>query len=85
MTIENYNRMEKDSLYQFSAIPFIDKLINLSIPLSAITTNDWHCNTMPRIYVTREYGRNKGGQSRKAHVMQFGDKTAKRLSNFYHN
>ena len=83
MKTETYNNMQKDGLYKNSAIPFINTLLSLDVPLSAINTNDWHSSYMPRVYVTREYGRNKGGESRKAHISQFSEKAAKRLSNFY--
>lgn len=84
MTQETFEKMKQDGIYKNSAVPFINTLIRLNIPLSAITTNDWHCNYMPRVYVTREYGRNKGGLSQKAHLSQFGHKSAERLANFYH-
>jgi len=83
MKAETFESKKKDSLYKHSAVPFIDTLMNKGVPLSAIYTNDWHCNTMPRVYVTREFGRDKGGQSRKAHVMQLGHKAAERLAAFY--
>lgn len=85
MNQETFERNKKDELYKHSAVPFIDKLLSLNVPLSAIDTNDWHCNYMPRVYVTREYGRANGGSTRKAHVMQFGHKAAQRLAKFYHS
>ena len=85
MNKETFETYKKDELYKNSAIPFINTLLSLNIPLSAINTNDWHCSYMPRVYVTREYGRENGGVSRKAHVMHLGNKSAKRLSNFYHS
>lgn len=85
MKQETFERNEKDELYRFSAVPFIDKLITLNVPLSAIDTNDWHCSIAPRVYVTREYGRENGGANRKAHVNQFGHKAAERLAKFYHS
>lgn len=85
MKQETFERDKKDDLYKHSAVPFINTLLALNVPLSAIYTNDFHCNSMPRVYVTREYGKIKGGESRKAHLMQFGDKAAKRLANFYHS
>jgi hypothetical protein len=85
MNAETFENLKSDDLYKFSAAPFIDSLIRLNVPLSAIATNDWHCNTMPRVFVTREYGRHNGGKSRKAHVTQFGFKAAQRLAKFYHN
>lgn len=85
MKQETFERDKNDPLYKNSAIPFIDKLLALNIPLSAIDTNDWHSNIMPRVYVTREYGRRSGGAVRKAHVNQFGIKTAQRLAKFYHS
>lgn len=83
MEKQTFETMKTDGLYKNSAVPFIESLLNMGVPLSAINTNDWHCNYMPRVYVTREYGRPKGGQSRKAHVLQMGNKAAKRLSDFY--
>lgn len=85
MQQDTFDKMKTDDLYKNSAVPFIDNLIMANIPLSAINTNDWHCNYMPRVYVTREYGRAKGGETRKAHLMQFGHKAAQRLANFYHS
>jgi len=85
MEQNTFNEMQNKDLYKHSAVPFIDKLLLLNIPLSAINTNDFYCTTMPRVYVTREYGREKGGKSRKAHLMQFGHKSAERLSKFYHS
>jgi hypothetical protein len=85
MEQQTFERDKKDAMYQHSAVPFINTLLSLNVPLSAISTNDWHCNTMPRVYVTREYGRSKGGETRKAHVMQLGTKAAQRLANFYHS
>jgi hypothetical protein len=84
MKQETFERDKKDELYRFSAVPFIDTLLSLNVPLSAINTNDWHCTTAPRVYVTREYGRKKGGDVRKAHLSQFGHKAAERLAKFYH-
>ena len=84
MKAETFENKKQDPLYKNSAVPFIEKLLNLNIPLSAINTNDWHSNYMPRVYVTREYGRKDGGKSQKAHLMQLGTKTAKRLADFYH-
>lgn len=84
MDKNTFDEKKKDGLYKNSAIPFIERLINLNVPLSAIDTNDWHCNYMPRVYVTREFGRNNGGDKRKVHVSQFGQKSAKRLADFYH-
>jgi len=85
MTVETFESIKNEDLYKYSARPFIDKLLFLKVPLSAITTNDWHCNTMPRVYVTREFGRTNGGVSQKVHLMQFGRKSANRLAKFYHN
>ena len=85
MNQETFEGYKKDELYKKSAVPFINTLLSLNVPLSAITTNDWHSNYMPRVYVTREYGREYGGLTMKAHVMQLGSKSAKRLSNFYHS
>lgn len=85
MNIETFEIDKQDELYKHSAIPFIDTLLSLNVPLSAINTNDWHNNTMPRVYVTREYGRENGGATRKAHVMQLSAKAAKRLAKFYHS
>jgi len=85
MTIETFERDKKDELHKHSSVPFINKLLALNVPLSAIDTNDFHCNTMPRVYVTREYGREKGGAARKAHLNQFGHKAAERLAKFYHS
>lgn len=84
MNNETFLRAKKDEMYKHSAVPFIDTLLSLNVPLSAINTNDWHSNFMPRVYVTREYGRNKGGETRKAHLTQFGHKAAQRLAKFYH-
>jgi hypothetical protein len=75
--------MNNDSIYENSAVPFIYELIYLGVPLSAINTNDWHCSKILRVYVTREYGRNNGGDSRKTHVLHLGNRSAKRLSEFY--
>lgn len=85
MQQDTFDKMKIDELYKNSAVPFIDNLIMANIPLSAINTNDWHCNYMPRVYVTREYGRANGGATRKAHVMQLGHKAAERLAKFYHS
>jgi hypothetical protein len=85
MKQETFESYKNDELYKFSAVPFIERLISLNVPLSAIDTNDWHCNTAPRVYVTREYGRENGGATRKAHVSQFGYKSANRLAKFYHS
>ena len=85
MQQDTFDKMKTDDLYKNSAVPFIDSLIMANIPLSAINTNDWHCNYMPRVYVTREYGRANGGATRKAHVMQLGHKAAERLAKFYHS
>ncbi len=85
MQQETFNKMKNDELYKNSAVPFIDKLISLNIPLSAISTNDFLYNLIPRVYVTREYGRKNGGKSRKSHLSQFGHKSAERLSKFYHS
>lgn len=83
MKRETFEAMKTDDLYKNSAVPFIKTLLAFNVPLSAIDTNDWHCNTMPRIYVTREYGREKGGTYRKAHLKQLGAKAAQRLIKFY--
>jgi hypothetical protein len=85
MTKETFESYAKHELYKNSAVPFINTLIGLNIPLSAIDTNDWDCNYMPRVYVTREYGKAFGGTKRKAHLMQFGHKAAERLAKFYHS
>ena len=85
MQQDTFEMDKKDELYKNSAVPFINTLLSLNVPLSAINTNDWHSNYMPRVYVTREYGRSKGGETRKAHLMQFGHKAAQRLANFYHS
>jgi hypothetical protein len=85
MQTETFETYKTHELYRFSAVPFIDKLLSLNVPLSAINTNDFNCNTMPRVYVTREFGKTNGGQSRKAHLRQFGHKTAERLAKFYHS
>lgn len=81
-TFETYKTHE---LYQYSAVPFINSLLALNVPLSAINTNDFLCNCAPRVYVTREYGRKNGGEARKAHITQFGYKSAHRLAKFYHS
>lgn len=85
MTTETFETYKSHELYKNSALPFINKLIALNVPLSAITTNDFSSNYMPRVYVTREYGRSNGGESRKAHLTQFGHKAAERLAKFYHS
>lgn len=85
MKITTFERDKKDELYKHSAVPFINTLLALNVPLSAINANDFHATTMPRVYVTREYGRENGGTSRKAHISQFGHKAAKRLAKFYHS
>ena len=85
MKTETFEKLKADDLYEFSAVPFINSLIGLNVPLSAISVNDWHSTVMPSVYVTREYGRNKGGLSRKAHVSQFGIKAAQRLAKFYNS
>lgn len=83
MKTETFKQCKKDSLYMHSAVPFIDTLLLLDVPLSAININDWHCNSMLRVYVTREYGRNNGGKTQKANINQFGIKAAQRLAKFY--
>jgi hypothetical protein len=85
MKITTFERDKKDELYKHSAVPFINTLLALNVPLSAIDTNDFHTNYNPRVYVTREYGRENGGTSRKAHISQFGHKAAERLAKFYHS
>ena len=85
MKTETFERNKNDDLYKHSAVPFIDRLLSLNVPLSAIDTNDWHSSIAPRVYVTKEYGRANGGTNRKAHLMQLGYKSAKRLANFYHS
>ncbi len=83
MKPETFNQIKNDVLYKNSAFPFINTLLSMQVPLSAIDTNDWHSNFMPRVYVTREYGRINGGKASKAHLMQFGQKAAQRLAKFY--
>ena len=85
MQQETFERDKKDEMYKHSAVPFINTLLALNVPLSAIDTNDFRDNTMPRVYVTREYGIANGGTSRKAHISQFGHKAAERLAKFYHS
>ena len=85
MKNETFETKKTHELYRFSAVPFINKLLSLNVPLSAINTNDFLSNTMPRVYVTREFGRDKGGESRKAHITQFTWKGAERLAKFYHS
>jgi len=84
MLQETFERCTEHELYKNSAVPFINTLLSLNVPLSAINTNDWNSSYMPRVYVTREYGRTNGGTTRKAHVMQLGTKAAQRLAKFYH-
>lgn len=85
MKTTTFEKIKKDELYKHSAVPFINTLLALNVPLSAIDTNDFHATTMPRVYVTREYGRENGGTSRKVHISQFGHKAAERLAKFYHS
>lgn len=85
MKQETFERNKKDGLYKHSAVPFINTLLALNVPLSAIDTNDFHTSYKPRVYVTREYGRENGGAARKAHLNQFGHKAAERLAKFYHS
>lgn len=85
MQQETFETYKKHEMYQYSAVPFINNLLRLNVPLSAINTNDFLNNTMPRVYVTREFGRDKGGESRKAHITQFTWKGAERLAKFYHS
>jgi len=85
MKQDTFERDKHNEIYKHSAIPFINTLLSLNVPLSAINTNDWNSSYMPRIFVTREYGRAKGGETRKAHVMQLGYKAAQRLAKFYHS
>lgn len=84
MQQETFEREKTHDLYKNSAVPFINKLLALNVPLSAINTNDFNSSYMPRVFVTREYGRDKGGETRKAHLSQFGHKAAERLAKFYH-
>ena len=77
MQAETFERMKTHPLYKNSAVPFISNLIFNGIPLEAINTNDWNCNYMPRVYVT------KGNQTRKAHVNKLGPGSLKRLVKFY--
>ena len=85
MQQETFDKMKTNDLYKHSAVPFINKLILNKIPLSAISTNDFLTNYMPRVYVTREYGRQNGGATRKVHIKQFGNKAVDRLTKFYHS
>ena len=82
MEQRTFESMKRDAHYK-KAIPFIENLLKAGIPLSAILTNDWHCNLVPREYVTREYGRSQGGQSNSSHQTRLGIKSAKKLAEFY--
>mgnify|MGYP006324276141 FL=1 len=85
MKKETFEKDKNHELYKYSAVPFIEKLLALNVPLSAINTNDFNSSYMPRVFVTREYGRDKGGETRKEHLTQFGHKAAARLAKFYHS
>jgi hypothetical protein len=79
MKPETLERDKKDPLYK-RALPFIEKLLGLGIPLSAIDTNDFN-SSKPRVYVTREYGRDFGGRYKK--YSMWNDRTAKYALEFY--
>lgn len=74
MQINRNNKLYK------RAIPFIDRLIDMGVPLSAIDTNDFN-SSIPKIYVTREYGRIKGGAYKK--YAQWSERTARFAYEFY--
>lgn len=43
---------------------FISELIKNGIPKSAIATNDFDANPIPRVYITIPYGKDRGGKSK---------------------
>lgn len=80
MKIEIFKRDKENPIYQ-KAIPFINRLLQVGIPLSAIDTNDFNSNTNPSVYITREYGRIKGGAFRK--YRQWNERNVENALNFY--
>lgn len=79
MKPETLERDKKDKLYA-RALPFIEKLLNGGVPLSAIDTTDFHSST-PKVYVTREYGRIYGGRYKKYSL--WNNRTAKYAIEYY--
>ena len=63
------------------AAEFIHLLITRGIPLSAINVNDFNSSLEPAVYITREYGRNNGGKSKR--YIQWNNKTADYAVSFY--
>jgi hypothetical protein len=63
------------------ATEFIHLLIAKGIPLSAINVNDFNSSLKPAIYITREYGRNNGGKSKR--YIQWNNRTADYAVSFY--
>lgn len=61
MNNETLDAKRDDEIYS-AAIVFIQALMRLGIPLSAIDTNDFHSNTQPAVYVTIPYGFPGGGK-----------------------
>lgn len=63
---------------------FVNSLKDFNIPLEQINTNDLTSSLKPRVYVTRCYGRNKGGRSAAASTRnQMTSSHVFRLAAFY--
>lgn len=58
MKPETYERNKKDPLYA-SANWFINHLIRQGLPLEAIDTNDFSCNTKPGVYIHNRLNLNR--------------------------
>jgi len=58
----DYKKYEKET--KEKAQWFIARLVKGGIPRSAIATNDFSSNPVPRVYITIPYGRPRGGQQK---------------------
>jgi hypothetical protein len=79
MQPSTFRRDQENPLYT-RAMPFIKKLIQRGVPLSAIDTNDFN-SSYPAVYITREYGRNWGGRYKKYHA--WNSRTLRYAVSFY--
>ena len=74
--IQRLQRKEKEK-----AQWFIAQLVGGGVPRSAIATNDFSSNLVPRVYITIPYGRKGGGSNRG--YQRWNDLTVKQAIKFY--
>jgi len=60
---------------------FISQLVKGGIPRSAIATNDFSSNLVPRVYITIPYGRKGGGKFKG--YQRWNNMTVKQAVRFY--